>query len=146
MLCTTLSQGSGGVASVIRECRNCGVQVLVMMGTLALVESGELAPWCWSCLLREGIRARLHDCQLHELAAYGLLADMTEWIAGLNSVLDARAVATHEPNDQENEADNGKDDPDHVGDGGQRVGEQAVQRDEHDPDHEHDQGVDPRHS
>jgi hypothetical protein len=147
MLCSTIAQGNGGIDSVLRECHNCGDQVLVTCGTLELVERGELTPWCWSCILHEGVWVRLHDAQLHELAAYGRLGDVTDYVSELNYVLDTRArAAAHEAQNQEDEPDNGEQDADHVGDGGQRIGKQSVQGDEHDADHNHDQGVDPRHS
>lgn len=127
MLCLAIAQGSGGIDSVLRECHNCDAQVLVTCGTLEQVERGELVPWCWLCILRERIWVRLHDTQLHELAAHDLLEEMTGYVSKLNyAALDARARATDETQDQEDEPDDDEQDADNVGDGGQRVGEQAV--------------------
>lgn len=72
----------------LRECHNCGAQVLVPLTTCALVDSGELRARCWYCQARSGRPVMLHDIDAAQLDAVGQLAQGWQVIAEINEWLD----------------------------------------------------------
>lgn len=87
LACNTLPMGAQTPAN-LRECHNCGVQVLVPLTTCALVDSGALRARCWYCQARTGRPVLLHDIDAARLDAVGQLAQGWRVIAEINEWLD----------------------------------------------------------
>lgn len=82
LVCIYFGEPTGGEPSAIRECRECGNQVLVALIMLPLVESGELYPVCRGC--NAGRTVTMHPVEEAELARRGLLEEAWERIAKIN--------------------------------------------------------------
>lgn len=87
LACNTLDMGAARPVN-LRECRNCGAQVLVALNICALVDSGELRVRCWYCQARSGQSVMLHDIEAARLDAAGQLTQGWQAIAEINAWLD----------------------------------------------------------
>jgi hypothetical protein len=84
LVCDSLTEGCTG-SSVIRQCRECGVQLWVSLVMLPTVESGDLVPRCWPCQWATGKPTTLHEDTIQALTTAGRLDEGWQIVAARNA-------------------------------------------------------------
>lgn len=89
LVCPSLGMPTTGLSNV-RECENCGAQVLTAVGSCtALVDAGTLDPQCLDCWLDAGGKPLgMHPNVEAELDALGLLAQGRQRLSEINTKLE----------------------------------------------------------
>jgi hypothetical protein len=82
-ICQTIYEPSEGKA-FIRECRRCGISVLVPDLHVPDIEAGTLKPSCWECHRKTGKKITIHPTELDIIQKADLEPEAWAYIEHLN--------------------------------------------------------------